>query len=126
MKFKPHSLKAVVRELKKLPYVEAIILFGSHARGTARQDSDIDIAVITKGATEEQEFALLKKEENGLDMSVFSCLPLVIQFRIVKEGKILFVRNKRTLHAIRMNTIRDYLDFAPRLHNMYWRIINNV
>jgi uncharacterized protein len=32
-------------------HVEQLILFGSHATGTAREDSDIDIVVISSGFT---------------------------------------------------------------------------
>ncbi len=38
-------LKRVVDELKEVPGVEAIVLGGSHARGRARPDSDIDIGL---------------------------------------------------------------------------------
>jgi len=115
-------LKEIVQHLSQLPYVNAIILFGSQARGTARQDSDIDIAVITKNATEEQEFAIMRKEDN-MDISTFSRLPLVIQFRVIREGKILLARNRVSLHRLRMDIIREYLDFAPFLHRFYRRMI---
>src|SRR3989338_2752421 len=125
MKFKPRSLNAVVANLKKLPYVEAIIMFGSHARGTARQDSDIDIAVITKGATEEQEWDIIEKT-NELDINTFSRLPLPIQFRIIKEGKTLFIRNKKVFEEVQLKTIRNYFDFQPFLDRMYRSVIENV
>jgi predicted nucleotidyltransferase len=38
-------LKRVVDEFKEVPGVEAIVLGGSHARGRARPDSDIDIGL---------------------------------------------------------------------------------
>ena len=71
----PQNLRADIKELKKMPYVSAIILFGSRACGTAREDSDFDIAVVTENATKEQEFSLLKKE-GGVDINVFSRLAL--------------------------------------------------
>lgn len=43
--------------------IKAIILFGSYAKGTEREDSDIDIAVITddlKGDKLDDEIALMK------------------------------------------------------------------
>ncbi len=125
MNLKPRSLNAIVTNLKKLPYVEAIILFGSHARGTARQDSDIDIAVITKGATEEQEWDIIEKTDE-IDINTFSRLPLSIQFRIIKEGKTLFIRNKEVLEEVQLKTIRDYFDFQPFLNRMCRSVIENV
>lgn len=39
--------KAFVERARQSLDVRQVILFGSHAHGTAREDSDIDIAVIT-------------------------------------------------------------------------------
>src|SRR3989338_1867020 len=124
MKFKPRSLNAVVANLKKLPYVQAIILFGSQARGTARQDSDIDIAVITREATEEQEWDIVEKTDE-LDINTFSRLPLIIQFRVIKEGKILFIRNREVLEEVQLKTIRNFLDFEPFIERMCRSVIAN-
>lgn len=42
-------------EAAKLSFpVEKIILFGSHAKGTAHSDSDLDIAVIIKDESDKQ------------------------------------------------------------------------
>ena len=125
MKFKPLSLKVIVADLKKLPYVEAIILFGSHARGTTRQDSDIDIAVITKGATEEQEYAL-RGGDDLFDIHPFKQLPLIIQFRVFNEGKILYIRNKNSLHEIKAEVLRKYLAAEPFLEKVALRVLANV
>lgn len=125
MDLKPRSLKTVVAQLKKLPYVQAVILFGSHARGTARQDSDIDLAVVTNEATEKEEWDIIEKTDD-FDISSFSRLPLVIQFRVIKEGKLLFVRNKKELHLLYMKKIHDYLDFEPFIEEFYRRVIHNV
>ena len=125
MKLKPISLNAVVAELKKRPYVEAVILFGSQARGTAMQDSDVDIAVITRNATERQKWDITEKTDE-LDISEFSRLPLIIQFRVIKEGKVLFVRDKKMLHELSMKTISNYLDFEPFIEEFYRRVMQNV
>lgn len=45
---------AFVDRLKALPFVEAIWLFGSRARGTAGQRADIDIALVAPTATESE------------------------------------------------------------------------
>ena len=41
------SVEKYVEVVKKKYKVEAIILFGSYAKGTNHEDSDIDIAVVT-------------------------------------------------------------------------------
>ena len=37
---------AFIDRLKALPFIEAIYLFGSRARGTERERSDIDLAIV--------------------------------------------------------------------------------
>ena len=41
------SIDEFIRLLKRGLRVEAVVLFGSHARGTAYEESDIDLAVIS-------------------------------------------------------------------------------
>ena len=41
------SVNKFVKEIKKKYNVTAIILFGSYAKGTQNEDSDIDIAVVS-------------------------------------------------------------------------------
>ena len=42
-----NSINDFIEEIKKYYNVAAIILFGSYAKGTENEDSDIDIAVIS-------------------------------------------------------------------------------
>ena len=42
-----NSINKFIEEIKKQYNVTAIILFGSYAKGTENEDSDIDIAVIS-------------------------------------------------------------------------------
>ena len=42
-----NSIGKFINEIKKKYNVEAIILFGSYAKGTQNEDSDIDIAIIS-------------------------------------------------------------------------------
>lgn len=41
----PAAIPAVVEQLKKLPWVTRVILYGSRARGDARPRLDIDLAI---------------------------------------------------------------------------------
>jgi predicted nucleotidyltransferase len=49
------DLDSIVRELRR-PEIEKVILFGSHAIGTAHPDSDIDLMVVTTHDTIPQSF----------------------------------------------------------------------
>ena len=39
-------MEKVCEKISRLPDVEKIVLFGSYAKGTNREDSDIDVAII--------------------------------------------------------------------------------
>ena len=41
------SIKKYIEKISKYYKIEAIILFGSYAKGTENEDSDIDIAIIS-------------------------------------------------------------------------------
>lgn len=102
----------LVDELKEYDFVDAIILFGSYARGEARPLSDIDICVITKKDIDFwKEVHIAGSYPDKVDITIFWKLPLVIQFRVFKDGKVLYCRDKMTLHRIKVKTIREYLDF---------------
>lgn len=70
--------------------VVKIGLFGSYARGDAREDSDIDIAVEISGAHRADSFfRLLHFLEDGLhkkiDLGIESSLKPAVKNRIIKE-----------------------------------------
>ena len=119
------TLREVVTHLSAYPFVNAIILFGSAARGTTNSLSDIDIAVVTSHSTGDQEFKIIGQASERFDIHVFSHLPLNIQFRVLKEGKILFVRDEELLQTTQTQIIREYLDFAPCLHQFCEKVILN-
>jgi predicted nucleotidyltransferase len=104
----------VIDELEARDEVIAIVLFGSVARDQAREISDIDICIITgKGVSEAVRMDLLGYGSEKIDISIFEDLPITIRFRVIREGKLLFCRNKAALHALIADTVREYLDIAP-------------
>ena len=58
------SINAYIEEVKKHYNVKYVILFGSYAKGTAHEDSDIDIAVVASNIT--------NRFEDGVNMAVIS------------------------------------------------------
>lgn len=121
-----NNLDKVIRGLSNLSFVKAIILFGSQVNGNAKQDSDTDIAVITKDISKNQETKILGFSGEKFDISIFNRLPLIIQFRIIKDGKIIYLRDEKYFHELKFNIIRKYLDFSYFINNFYNRIIKNV
>lgn len=50
------QLKAVLQELRKEEKILVAILYGSYARGTPHQRSDIDLAVFIRARDEKEEY----------------------------------------------------------------------
>ncbi|HOT03572.1 MAG TPA: nucleotidyltransferase domain-containing protein [Methanolinea sp.] len=94
--------------------VIAIILFGSHATGNAGPLSDIDLCIVTdRTISEPQKNELLSFGSRIIDIRLFWDLPLPIQFRVIRDGKILYCKSQELLHRITADTVRKYLDVEP-------------
>lgn len=112
--FLPPAITPLVKELQAHDAVLGLILFGSVARGCARPFSDVDLCIVTKKNTPDAvRMDLLSYGSEKIDVSIFSDLPVQIRFRVIKEGRILFVKDFLTLHRIRVATVREYLDLEP-------------
>ena len=86
-------------ELTGLAYVDRIILYGSRARNTNQEKSDIDLAIFCPKATDGQWYTLLEIIEEadtlfGIDCVRLDVLPEddILKQQITTEGKILWSR----------------------------------
>ena len=65
-----------IDDLKALPFVQAIYLFDSRARGDARPRSDIDLAIQCPGATIQQWQQVLNVVEQADTLLAIDCVRL--------------------------------------------------
>ncbi len=101
-----------VSELRKIPQVQAVILYGSYAKGTQKPISDIDICVITKkNISETVKVDVCGFSGPKIDVVWFWDIPPIIRYAALREGKVLFLRNKEFLHEVTVETMSEYLDF---------------
>jgi predicted nucleotidyltransferase len=116
------EIQPIISELRANGHTLAVILFGSVARGQARDDSDIDLCIITgRDIPEPEKMNLLSYGSGKTDVSFFWDLPITIKFRVLREGTVLFCKDNLALNAIKADTVREYLDIAPliRRHNLH-------
>jgi len=113
----------IVNQLKKLRFVDAIFLFGSKARGTARPYSDTDLCVFAGKATDAQKKKILSFNDKNVDVVIFHELPLPIQATVFREGKQLFMRRDNAVRDAKYYTIKRYLDFLPTLQRQMEAIL---
>ncbi|MBS3081752.1 nucleotidyltransferase domain-containing protein [Candidatus Pacearchaeota archaeon] len=120
------KINKIVSELSEILDVSAIFIFGSRATGKARKDSDYDLAVLTKNSSEETDLEIMSYGDEMIDISLFSRLPLIIQFNVLKEGKLIYCRDKKEIYDLKVKILRSYLDFSSFMKRFYTRLINNV
>ena len=117
-----HSLNALIEKIKEFPEVLAIILFGSYARETAKEISDIDLAVVVRNPDKHIEGEIGSLYSPNFDVVLFHRLPLHIQFEILKQGKAVFCRDEEALLELKRRVLREYIE----LSDMYERIKRRV
>ena len=88
--------------------VLAVFLYGSTARQEQGKDSDVDIclALVSNHNLSKKIFLSRKRldylKEFSFDIQIFQQLPLYIRHRVLKEAKILFIRDEELLYDVKI------------------------
>ncbi|KYH31614.1 type VII toxin-antitoxin system MntA family adenylyltransferase antitoxin [Neomoorella mulderi] len=126
------SLAERLREaLIKREEIKFAYLFGSYARGKAHKLSDVDVAIYLDekrippsgpyGYRSDLLITMRQQLRQPLDLVILNEAPLVLRFRVIRDGKILFCRDSRARIRFHEKTLCAYLDFQPvlRLQKQY-------
>jgi len=88
-------------KLTQLPFVDAVWLYGSRARGVHQERADVDLAVVCPRASQEQWLTVVGIMEDAdtlleIDCVRFDTLPLNDRLRenILRDKRVLFERSK--------------------------------
>ena len=99
------EIDKAVRAIKNSIQPQKIYLFGSHAAGSATQDSDIDLCVVTSlqgmrkiEALRKMRRAMMNDVNSPVDLLVYdnadfsarSALPTTMEYMIASSGKVLY------------------------------------
>lgn len=109
-------INKIINELKDHSKLVAIYLFGSYAKGEEKPISDIDIAVILKNPSKEDEAEVGSLYSNKIDLVLFHRLPVYIQYEVFKYGKEIFVKDEEYLFELKLKTMKKYLEYS-RMYN---------
>lgn len=102
----PPQLHAVVEALKARYHPERVILFGSHAWGTPREDSDVDLLIVKE--TDARPFdrcyevrKLIRREKRGMPVDILVYTPAELEERLAVGDPFigLILRRGVVLHA---------------------------
>ena len=124
-KVKPTGLA----ELFAAEPVDVAYLFGSVARGDTGPLSDVDVALLLRpGVSREAAFDLRLRmmaalgrmfDTDEIDVIVLNDAPLLLQHRVLRDGKVLFCRDELRRVRYEARAISEYLDFQhmERIYN---------
>lgn len=125
----------LIKSLKKIFQKEKDILFcylfGSLAYRNFTSKSDVDLAVYLDKRKCKDFFEkrlglinkisqILKKE---VDVVVLNTSPLFLKYVVLKEGKLVFERDKEKRIDFELKTTNEYFDFKPILEKYYQRLL---
>lgn len=100
--------------------VRFIILYGSAAEGTVRENSDIDLCIDYDAKTDYERsifrLKVLSELPDFFDIQIFDQLPLYVKKEVLK-GKVVFCRDEEYLYEIALSTIREFEDFKYRFYD---------
>ncbi len=99
--------------------VLAAFLFGSVAREEQTHFSDVDVCLVLEtkplrfdpAALSHKRLDYLK--DFSFDIQIFQQLPIYVRRRILKEGRLLFVRDEARLYELAFRTAQAFEDFRP-------------
>lgn len=88
-----------LQKIGALPFVDAIYLFGSRARGDHRERSDIDIAILCQNANENDWQSILKLVDEADTLLTIDCIRLdkesqnsALRLQIEQDKKLIYER----------------------------------
>lgn len=111
----PHDFRHLASRLAREPDVLVAYLFGSRARGSARPDSDVDVAVLLAESADARRRGMELRAALGdsVDLVILNEAPVALAYRVLRDGVVLVCRDERarTTHWVR--TVDHYLDTEP-------------
>jgi len=107
--------------------VVAVLLFGSYARG--EEFRDIDLCVVLDKKLPNIKMSRLKLAfasvlPSKFDIKIFQQLPVYVKIRILKEGKVIAVKDEDLLYEIAFQTIKEY-EFYRKIYENYLAAMEN-
>jgi len=120
------SIHALTDLAQATPGLEALLLFGSRARGDAHEGSDWDIGYIASAPFDAG--ALLAAivetvDSDRVDLVDLSRASGLLRYRAARDGRLLFEARPRRAEQFRLNAAQFYCDAEPVLRRGYDEVL---
>lgn len=112
----------VVRALPSSPGLRLLALYGSRARGDARDDSDWDFAYEADPGFDADGFLAMLVERlhvDRIDLADLERTGALHRHRVARDGVVLFEREQGRFERFRLQAIQTWCDLAPVLMPLY-------
>ncbi|MCI8412236.1 MAG: nucleotidyltransferase domain-containing protein [Clostridia bacterium] len=118
---KLEKLKKVI--LEKIE-CEAIVLFGSYARGTQNKENDIDIAIKPKREINKKELFYLSQELEDIinievDLIDLNNIGDGLRYEILINGKTIYCENEFKFELYKLDMYREYLELNESINRWF-------
>jgi len=123
MKIESYNIDSALPGLLENFPVAFAYVYGSAAKGEAHPESDLDLAIEFSAETADQDNLLydkllpavsraLKLPTEKIDLKIFHGLPLSVRFRVIKNGRLIYLKEKEVFRHRRLAvaTLAQYHD----------------
>lgn len=106
-------LRGLIPVLKDNPQIIFAYIFGSYAKGKAKEGSDLDIAVWVKEPVDKLELitALGEAVHKEVDVVILNTAPPLLRHQVMRYGRVLFCKDRKELVRFKVWTMKEYEDF---------------
>jgi len=106
---------------------EAVVLFGSYARETQNEESDIDIAFKSKQEVTKKEIFQLKQEleeiaNRDIDLINLDEIGEIFRYEILINGKTVYCKDEFKFELYKLDMYREFLDLNERIQPIIERV----
>ena len=106
------NIKKLIEEFN----ISLIYVFGSYAKGTNTENSDLDIGILINGDTSlmtrlsvlNEMVGILDRED--IDLIILNEADEVLKFQVIKYGKLIYVRDLTEKVLFEARTMSEYMD----------------
>ncbi|OGM23035.1 hypothetical protein A2865_04800 [Candidatus Woesebacteria bacterium RIFCSPHIGHO2_01_FULL_39_17] len=128
MKLSSDIRKKIIRYFSEKPEIEAVYLYGSQAKGFARSDSDIDLAILVNDKGNFRGFDipqtrylydLGKITHKEFEVQNLESCPVDFAHRVISEGKILLGIDSKKRVEFEEKILREFFDMKPSIDEYF-------